>query len=92
MDELIKRLEDAVFQMERHVHGPAHIAAVKDAVKILKCINERKPAKAIELCGDCGFYSWKKHKCTRGASDYPKSSEPFYRDCPLPSAIVLKEM
>ena len=50
MDELIKRLEDAVFQMERHVHGPGHIAAVKDAAHELK-EPHNIPAQLEEIAG-----------------------------------------
>lgn len=34
--DLIRRLEDAVFQMERNIHSPGHIAAVLDAIKALR--------------------------------------------------------
>ena len=34
--DLINRLEDAVFQMERGVHNSGHIAAILDAIKALK--------------------------------------------------------
>lgn len=37
----------------------------------------------IYCCGDCGYYNWKKHKCSRGAKDEGKAQDKFYRDCPL---------
>lgn len=37
----------------------------------------------IYLCGDCGFYNWKKHKCSRGAHEKGKPQDKFYLDCPL---------
>lgn len=51
MDELIKRLEDAVFQMERHVHSPGHIAAIKDAIKMLK----GKASVELVRCKECKY-------------------------------------
>ena len=35
----------------------------------------------IYCCGDCGFYDFKKHKCSRGAKE--DTGRTFYRDCPL---------
>ena len=35
----------------------------------------------IYCCGDCGYYDWKKHKCTRGAKVDDGSR--FFRDCPI---------
>ena len=43
-------------------------------------------AKMIERCGECGFYSWKKHRCTRGATQESDPKAPYYDDCPLPDA------
>lgn len=40
--------------------------------------------KGISCCGDCAFYSRKKHKCTRNVHIEPKANEHFYADCPLP--------
>ena len=40
-------------------------------------------AKLIYCCGDCVYYSMKKHKCTRGAKDEGKAQDHFYADCPL---------
>ena len=37
----------------------------------------------IYCCGDCGYYNWKKHKCSRGAKEDPDPRNHFYRDCPL---------
>ena len=42
--------------------------------------------KGISLCGECGFYDWKKHRCTRGASKETDPKDKFYDDCPLPDA------
>ena len=39
--------------------------------------------KGIKLCGECGFYDWKKHKCGQGASEEKDATDPFYDDCPL---------
>lgn len=46
---------------------------------------EMKLMKGITCCGDCGYYNWKKHKCTR-ATDEGDAHEHFYADCPLPDA------
>lgn len=48
---------------------------------------ELKPMKGITCCGDCGYYNWKKHKCTR-ATDEGDAHSSFYADCPLPDVIV----
>lgn len=40
--------------------------------------------KGITCCADCAYYSMKKHKCTRGYKDEGKSTDHFYKDCPLP--------
>lgn len=37
----------------------------------------------IYCCGDCVYYSMKKHRCTRGAKKEPGPRNHFYRDCPL---------
>lgn len=42
--------------------------------------------KGIPLCGECGFYDWKKHRCKRGASKETDPKARFYDDCPLPEA------
>ena len=39
--------------------------------------------KGITLCADCAYYSMKKHKCTRGATDESDPLASFYGDCPL---------
>lgn len=45
-------------------------------------------ARIIEIeigcCGECPYYSMKKHKCQRGAADEGDPREHFFRDCPLP--------
>ena len=40
--------------------------------------------RRIYCCGDCVYYSPKKHKCLFGATDEGKAQEHFYRDCPFP--------
>ena len=47
--------------------------------------------KGITCCADCAYYNMKKHKCTRGSTDYPDGREHFYRDCPLPDVKAIKE-
>lgn len=37
----------------------------------------------IGCCGDCPFYDWKKHKCSKGAVDEGDATDHFYVDCPL---------
>lgn len=37
----------------------------------------------IGCCGDCPYYSWKKHRCSHGAIDYGDAQDNFYLDCPL---------
>ena len=39
--------------------------------------------KGITCCGDCGYYNWKKHRCTR-AKEEGAAQDHFYADCPLP--------
>lgn len=39
--------------------------------------------KGITLCAECAYYSMKKHKCTRGATDEGEPTARFYADCPL---------
>ena len=46
--------------------------------------------KGIRCCGDCGYYNWKKHKCTR-ATDEGDAQSSFYADCPLPDVVVAQE-
>lgn len=43
--------------------------------------------KGISCCGDCVYYSAKKHKCTRGAHVELRAQDHFYDDCPLPDAV-----
>lgn len=40
--------------------------------------------KGITICGDCGFYNWKKHRCSRGCTAEGTAQSHFYEDCPLP--------
>lgn len=44
------------------------------------------PMKGITCCGDCGYYNWKKHSCTR-AKEEGTGKDRFYVDCPLPDVI-----
>ena len=37
----------------------------------------------IGCCGDCPWYSYKKHKCSLGAVDEGEATDTFYTDCPL---------
>lgn len=37
----------------------------------------------IYCCGDCVHYSWKKHKCKRGATIEGTATDHFCRDCPI---------
>ena len=51
---------------------------------------EAKPMKGISCCGDCGYYNWKKHECSRFCKDEGDPRFPFYRDCPLPDVVEQK--
>ena len=37
----------------------------------------------VICCGDCPYYKFKKHKCTKGATKETRRTDPFYDDCPL---------
>lgn len=39
--------------------------------------------KGITLCADCAYYSMKKHRCIRGATDDSDPRASFFVDCPL---------
>lgn len=52
---------------------------LNQVVKIMSRILEIE----ISCCGDCPYYDWKKHRCTKGATDEGKTQEHFYKDCPL---------
>ena len=43
-----------------------------------------KQMKGITCCGDCGYYDWKKHRCSRHCKDEGNPQSNFYADCPLP--------
>lgn len=43
-----------------------------------------KEYRRIYCCGDCVYYSLKKHKCMLGAKNEGSGKESFYRDCPFP--------
>jgi len=45
--------------------------------------------KGITLCSDCAYYSMKKHRCTRGATDPGKPTDSFYADCPLDDVEIV---
>lgn len=40
--------------------------------------------KGISCCGDCGYYNWIKHKCSRCNNVEIDAKAKFYDDCPLP--------
>lgn len=46
--------------------------------------------KGITYCGECIYYSTKKHKCMRGASVETDPRAHFYDDCPLPEVEPVK--
>lgn len=46
--------------------------------------------KGIKLCGECGYYSLSKHKCTRGCRRETRAQDKFYDDCPLPDVAEVK--
>lgn len=48
--------------------------------------------KGIKLCGECGNYDWKKHKCKIGCNDDSNAQAPFYGDCPLPDVVPKSEV
>lgn len=41
------------------------------------------PLRGVDCCGDCVYYNWKKHRCTRGAHVDTKPASEFFADCPL---------
>lgn len=43
--------------------------------------------KAITMCGECGSYDWKGHRCIRGAKEDSVPEGPFFTDCPLGDAM-----
>lgn len=45
--------------------------------------------KGIKFCGECAYYSMKKHKCTRGFTA-GEASESFFTDCDLPDVEIVK--
>lgn len=48
--------------------------------------------KGIKLCGECGNYDWKKHKCKIGCNDDSNAQSSFYGDCPLPDVVPKSEV
>lgn len=52
---------------------------------------DKQRMKGITCCGDCVYYDWKKHKCSRGASVETDAREHFYDDCPIPDVEQLDE-
>lgn len=79
MDELIQRLKDVVFQMERSVHSPGHIAAIDDAVKELR-EPHNIPAQLEEIAGRfCDDYcKWPERYDSEG-----KLYEEHCNQCPV---------
>lgn len=45
--------------------------------------------KGIKCCGECAYYSMKKHKCTRGFTA-GMASDIFFTDCDLPDVEIVK--
>lgn len=45
--------------------------------------------KGIKCCGECAYYSMKKHKCTRGFTA-GMASDSFFTDCDLPDVEIVK--
>ena len=43
--------------------------------------------KGIKLCGECGNYDYKKHRCRIGCKDDSDAQASFYGDCPLPDVV-----
>lgn len=43
--------------------------------------------KGIKLCGECGNYDYKKHRCRIGCNDDSNAQASFYGDCPLPDVV-----
>lgn len=43
--------------------------------------------KGITLCAECAYYSMKKHRCTRGATDEGEPTDRFYADCPFDDVV-----
>ena len=48
--------------------------------------------KGIKLCGECGNYDYKKHKCKIGCNDDSNAQSSFYGDCPLPDVVPKSEV
>ena len=48
--------------------------------------------KGIKLCGECGNYDYKKHRCRIGCIDDSNSQASFYGDCPLPDVVPKSEV
>lgn len=47
--------------------------------------------KGIKLCGECGNYDYKKHRCRIGCIDDSNAQASFYGDCPLPDVVPKSE-
>lgn len=48
--------------------------------------------KGIKLCGECGNYDYKKHRCRIGCIDDSNAQASFYGDCPLPDVVPKSEV
>lgn len=46
--------------------------------------------KGITLCGECGCYDLKKHRCKRGATKDTTPPGSFYADCPLDDVVPVR--
>ena len=54
-------------------------------------MNEIREIRGITCCGDCGYYNWKKHNCSRGCKDEGLATDSFYKDCPLPKVQLVNQ-
>lgn len=62
MKDLITRLNEAAEQMAKGVHGPGHIAAIKDAVKLLERLGWHSGSEEPEHDGKyLACYHFKSH-------------------------------
>lgn len=56
---------------------------MKKNLEIMQWGNIMKIEIELSCCGDCPFYNWKKHKCSKGAKNEGKAQDSFYSDCPF---------
>ena len=48
--------------------------------------------KGIKMCGECGNYDYKKHRCRIGCNNDSNAQASFYGDCPLPDVVPKSEV